>query len=47
MAAWCELRTGFRNFRLDRMVTIDVLGEHYEPEPGRTLDEFFAAMRDS
>ncbi|HKS90953.1 MAG TPA: YafY family protein [Tepidiformaceae bacterium] len=47
MAAWCELRTGFRNFRLDRMVTIDVLGEHYEPEPGRNLDEFFAAMRDS
>lgn len=47
MAGWCELRTGFRNFRLDRMATIDVLDERYTPEPGKTLDEFFASMRDS
>ncbi|MBN9492986.1 YafY family transcriptional regulator [bacterium] len=46
MAAWCELRAGFRNFRLDRMTGIDVLDELYQPEPGKTLDEFFAAMRD-
>lgn len=46
MAGWCEMRTDFRNFRLDRMATIDVLDEKYHPEAGKTLDDFMAAMRD-
>jgi predicted DNA-binding transcriptional regulator YafY len=36
LAAWCELRTGFRNFRLDR-VSAATLREPFEEEPGRTL----------
>ena len=27
LAAWCELRAGFRHFRLDRMVEVDLLDE--------------------
>lgn len=36
LAAWCELRTGFRNFRLDR-ISLATLGERFDEEPGRTL----------
>jgi predicted DNA-binding transcriptional regulator YafY len=36
LAAWCELRTGFRNFRLDR-ITAATVGEPFDEEPGRTL----------
>jgi predicted DNA-binding transcriptional regulator YafY len=41
LAAWCELRTGFRNFRLDR-VGQATLGDRFEDEPGRTLRDMLA-----
>jgi predicted DNA-binding transcriptional regulator YafY len=41
LAAWCELRTGFRNFRLDR-VGEATLGDRFEEEPGRTLRDMLA-----
>ena len=36
LAAWCEMRVGFRNFRLDR-IDEATIGERFEEEPGRTL----------
>ena len=36
LAAWCEMRVGFRNFRLDR-INQATLGDRFEDEPGRTL----------
>jgi len=36
LAAWCELRQDFRNFRLDRITALSV-SEPFEEEPGRTL----------
>jgi predicted DNA-binding transcriptional regulator YafY len=36
LAAWCEMRTGFRSFRLDRIETATI-GERFDDEPGRTL----------
>jgi predicted DNA-binding transcriptional regulator YafY len=36
LAAWCELRVAFRNFRLDR-VSHARIGERFEEEAGRTL----------
>jgi len=36
LAAWCEMRVGFRNFRLDR-INQATLGDRFEAEPGRTL----------
>jgi len=36
LAAWCEMRTGFRNFRLDR-ISAATLGDRFQEEPGRTL----------
>jgi predicted DNA-binding transcriptional regulator YafY len=41
LAAWCELRTGFRNFRLDRVGAV-TLGDIFEDEPGRTLRDMLA-----
>jgi len=43
LTAWCELRVGFRNFRVDRISGLEVLDERFELTPGRTLDDFFAA----
>lgn len=36
-AAWCELREGFRNFRVDRIQRLEVLDERFRDEPGKTL----------
>ncbi len=43
LAGWCELREGFRTFRLDRMRDLEVL-ERALPEPGRTLQDFMAVV---
>ena len=37
LAAWCELRNDFRNFRLDRVTGSTLLDETFKDEPGRTL----------
>jgi predicted DNA-binding transcriptional regulator YafY len=41
LAAWCELRSGFRNFRLDRVAEA-TLREPFEDEPGHTLRDMLA-----
>jgi len=43
LAAWCEERQAFRNFRLDRMRAVRCLdspAEHFSDEPGRTLADY-------
>ncbi|MCY6383186.1 helix-turn-helix transcriptional regulator [Hoeflea prorocentri] len=41
LAAWCELRSDFRTFRLDRMDKIRETGEIFRPERGRTLADYY------
>jgi len=41
LAAWCESRTGFRNFRVDRIERLEVLEDRFRDEPGRTLPDLF------
>jgi predicted DNA-binding transcriptional regulator YafY len=36
LAAWCELRQGFRHFRTDRVITLDETGERF-PRSRRAL----------
>jgi predicted DNA-binding transcriptional regulator YafY len=43
LAAWCESREGFRNFRVDRMQQLTVLDERFRDEPGKTLADLFRA----
>lgn len=44
LGAWCELREGFRNFRLDRIEADDVLDSTFALEPPVTLDDYVRAM---
>ena len=43
MASWCELRSDFRSFRIDRLEAVE-LGDGYTPEAGRTLDDFIEVV---
>jgi len=45
LAAWCEHRTAFRSFRIDRMRTLEVLDDRFRDEPGRTLPDFLREVR--
>jgi len=47
LAAWCELRNDFRNFRVDRIVDVQVLDERFRDEAGKTLADLFRRVRDS
>jgi predicted DNA-binding transcriptional regulator YafY len=42
LAAWCELRNDFRNFRLDRAAGPRLLDETFDDEPGKTLRDLLA-----
>ena len=42
LAAWCELRQDFRNFRLDRIAASTMLDETFEDEPGKALRDMLA-----
>jgi predicted DNA-binding transcriptional regulator YafY len=43
LAAWCELRLGFRNFRVDRIQALTVSEERFRDEAGRTLADLLRA----
>jgi len=43
LAAWCEVRRDFRNFRLDRTSHV-AIGNRFPDEPGKRLDDFLRAM---
>jgi len=44
LAAWCEVREGFRSFRVDRVVELEVLATRFRDEPGKTLADLFRAV---
>jgi predicted DNA-binding transcriptional regulator YafY len=44
LTAWCEMRNGFRNFRLDRIDGLQILQDRFENEPGQSLADFLALM---
>jgi predicted DNA-binding transcriptional regulator YafY len=39
LAAWCESREDFRNFRVDRIRAIEILDARFRDEPGRALPD--------
>lgn len=45
LAAWCELRRDFRSFRVDRIDDLEVQGERFRDEPGRTLADMLRRVR--
>jgi predicted DNA-binding transcriptional regulator YafY len=42
LAAWCELRQDFRNFRLDRVAASTMLDETFAEEAGKALRDMLA-----
>jgi predicted DNA-binding transcriptional regulator YafY len=40
LAAWCESRNDFRNFRLDRIRSLEMSAEKFEESPGQGLEDF-------
>jgi predicted DNA-binding transcriptional regulator YafY len=44
LAAWCEMRKDFRNFRIDRMKS-PAAGKPFASDADKSLDAFIAAMR--
>lgn len=47
LAAYCELRAGFRNFRTDRIQHLKPSEETFRLEPPCTLDDYIRAMNES
>lgn len=45
LAAWCEMRRDFRNFRLDRMAELCVLEKQFPADPKKSLKAFVEKMR--
>lgn len=45
LTAWCEERSDFRAFRIDRIRALKVMDETFRPETGRTLDDYHARLR--
>ncbi|TXH77253.1 MAG: YafY family transcriptional regulator [Lysobacteraceae bacterium] len=43
LAAWCESRSDFRNFRVDRLSRVDVTTERFRDESGKTLADLLRA----
>lgn len=46
LVAWCELRSDFRMFRLDRMTDVKETGDKFRPEQGKTLKDFYRQMEE-
>lgn len=44
LAAWCELRKDFRNFRLDRIQKMEISDDLFKDEEGKTLHDFKKQM---
>jgi predicted DNA-binding transcriptional regulator YafY len=47
LAAWCELRSDFRNFRADRITELVDCGDTFRDEPGRTLRDLLRHMAET
>lgn len=45
LAAWCEMRKDFRNFRVDRVSALQVLADKFPDDPKKNLTAFIAKMR--
>jgi predicted DNA-binding transcriptional regulator YafY len=45
LTAWCERRQSFRNFRIDRVVSVAATAQTFVDEPGKRFEDFLALMR--
>ncbi len=46
IGAWCELRNDFRHFRVDRILTSQLLDERFSADSARLTAEWLALGKD-
>jgi predicted DNA-binding transcriptional regulator YafY len=46
IGAWCELRNDFRHFRIDRILSSQVLDDRFPAESGKLMAEWLALRKD-
>jgi predicted DNA-binding transcriptional regulator YafY len=46
IGAWCESRSDFRNFRVDRIASLEALSRRYPDEAGKRLADYIRAMQE-
>ena len=46
VGAWCELRTDYRNFRVERIVAARILEDRFDPANGRLFAEWSALPKE-
>ncbi len=44
LTAWCETRADFRNFRVDRMRSVERTGETFRREPGKEFNDYLRTL---
>ncbi len=44
LVPWCELRNGFRTFRIDRVAEVDVESAAYTPRSKQSLADYLATV---
>ena len=44
LTAWCEEKSAFRNFRIDRIQSIELLATGFKQEAGKTLADFLRTL---
>ena len=44
LISWCELRSDFRNFRLDRIASCEATAECFTDEPGKSLADYLRRL---
>lgn len=42
LGAWCELRSGFRHFRVERIITSAILDDRFSTDDGKLMERWFA-----
>lgn len=47
LSAWCELRHNFRVFRVDMIDRLELRGGPFQPEPGKTVDDYIARLTET
>jgi len=44
LTGWCENKSDFRNFRIDRLVAVETTGETFRREPGKEFNDYLRTL---
>ncbi|MBB1200220.1 WYL domain-containing protein [Enterobacteriaceae bacterium 89] len=44
LTVWCENRSDFRNLRVDNILSVEGLGQHFRPESGKRFEDYLKTI---